>query len=196
MAFQLVLICGIISIDMVSFIDEVATTPGGEHIRSCIQCGICSGACPVANEMEYPPRKIIAMIRADMRDEVLSSSSMWHCLSCYMCTVRCPRGVKPTDIAHTLEYLAYQHGFKVKATTTPVLYRNFVNSIKANGRVHEVGIMLGYYMTTNPLAALKVLPVGLNLLLHKRLPLLPKKVKGREDLAKILQKFKEIGARP
>jgi heterodisulfide reductase subunit C len=179
---------------MVNFIDEVATTPGGEHIRSCIQCGICSGACPAANEMEFPPRQIIAMIRADMRDEVLSNSSMWHCLSCYMCTVRCPRDVKPTDIAHTLEYLACQNGFKVKATTTPVLYRNFVNSIKANGRVHEVGIMLGYYMMTNPIAALKVLPVGLRLLLHKRLPLLPKKVKGREDLAKILQKFKEIGA--
>jgi hypothetical protein len=49
-------------------------------------------------------------------------------------------------------------------------------------------------MMTNPIAALKVLSVGLRLLLHKRLPLLPKKVKGREDLAKILQKFKEIGA--
>lgn len=181
--------------DMISFIDEVAATPGGEHIRSCIQCGICSGACPAANEMEYPPRKIIAMIRAGMRDEVLSSSSMWHCLSCYLCTVRCPRGVKPTDIAHTLEYLAYQHGFRVKGTTTPVMYRNFVSSIKGNGRVHEVGIMLRYYLTTNPMAALKVLPVGLSLFFHKRLPLAPRRVKGRKDLSKIIQKFNEIGAR-
>ena len=180
---------------MTSFIDEVAAIPGGEHIRSCIQCGICSGACPAANEMEYPPRKIIAMIRADMRDEVLSSNSMWHCLSCFMCTVRCPRGVKPTEIAHALECLSSQQGFKVKGTTTPVMYRNFVNSIKSNGRVHEVGIMLRYYLTTNPLAALKVVSVGLGLLLHGRLPLAPKRVKGREDLAKILQKFKEIGAK-
>ena len=180
---------------MTSFIDEVAAFPGGEHVRSCIQCGICSGACPAANEMEYPPRKIIAMIRADMRDEVLSSSSMWHCLSCYMCTVRCPRGVKPTEIAHALECLSIQQGFRVKGTTTPVMYRNFVSSIKGNGRVHEVGVMLRYYLTTNPLAILKVLPVGLSLFFHKRLPLLPKKVKGREDLAKIIQKFNEIGAK-
>jgi hypothetical protein len=75
------------------------------------------------------------------------------------------------------------------------MYRNFVSSIKANGRVHEVGIMFRYYLTTNPLAALKILPVGLSLFFHKRLPLAPKRVKGREDLAKIIQKFKEIGAK-
>ena len=91
---------------MKSFVEEIAATPGGEKIRACIQCGICTGSCPAANEMEYAPRKIIAMIRAEMRDEVLSSSSMWHCLSCYTCTVRCPRGVKPAELAHALEGLA------------------------------------------------------------------------------------------
>jgi heterodisulfide reductase subunit C len=60
----------------ISFLDEVAATPGGSKIRSCIQCGMCTGTCPAANEMEYPPRKTIAMIRAGMRDEVLSSNSM------------------------------------------------------------------------------------------------------------------------
>jgi len=179
---------------MTSFVDEVAAIPGGEDIYGCIQCGICSGACPAANEMEYPPRKIIAMIRAGMRDKVLSSSSMWHCLSCYMCTVRCPRGVKPTELAHALEYLSQQQGFRVKDTSTPAMYRSFVSSIKGNGRVHEFGMMLRYYLTTNPLAALKVLPVGLKLFLHKRLPLAPKRVKGKEDLSKIIQKFTEIRA--
>ena len=180
--------------DMKNFVDEVVTIPGGEHIRACIQCGICSGTCPAANEMEYPPRKIIAMIRAGMRNEVLSSSSMWHCLSCYMCTVRCPRGVKPTELAHALECLSNQQGFRVKRTGTPAMYRSFVSSIKGNGRVHEFGIMLRYYLTTNPLAALKVLLVGLKLLSHKRLPLAPKRVKGKEDLSKIIQKFTEIRA--
>src|SRR4030042_399806 len=114
---------------MRSFVDEVAATPGGENIRSCIQCGVCTGSCPMAGEMEFPPRKMIALIRAGMRDEVLSSSSMWHCLSCYACTARCPRGVKPTEIAHALESLANQHGFKVGGTRTPSLYRSFVPSI-------------------------------------------------------------------
>jgi heterodisulfide reductase subunit C len=177
---------------MPSFVDEVAATPGGEHIRACIQCGICTGSCPVAGKMEYPPRKIIALIRAGMRDEVLSSSSMWYCLSCHLCGCRCPRGVKPTDLAHALESLATQQGYRIKGTNTPVMYRSFVSSIKGSGRVHEFGTMLRYYLTTNPLAALKMLPVGLKLFLHKRMPLLPKKAKGSRDLSKVIQKFREI----
>jgi len=183
---------------MKSFIKEVVAIPGGEHILSCIQCGVCTGTCPVAVEMEFPPRKIIALIRAGARDEVLSSSSMWHCLSCYMCTVRCPRGVKPTELAHALECLANQQGFSIKGTRTPAMYRSFVSSIKDNGRVHEFGMMLRFYLSiksyllTNPLATLKMLPLSLRLFLHRRMPLLPKKVKGREDLAKIIQKFREI----
>ena len=177
---------------MKSFIEEVRATPGGEHILSCIQCGTCTGSCPMAGEMEYPPRKIIAMIRAGMRDVVLSSSSMWFCLSCYMCSCRCPRGVHPTELAHALESLATQQGFRVKGTRTPAMYRSFVSSIKANGRVHEFGMMLRYYLRTNPLVALKIAMVGLQLFLHRRLSLMPKKVKGKKDLARIIKRFAEV----
>ena len=72
------------------------------------------------------------------------------------------------------------------------MYRSFVNSIKGNGRVHEFGMMFKYYLTTNPLAALKMLPVGLKLFLHKRMPLMPKRVEAREDLSKVIQKFREV----
>jgi hypothetical protein len=53
-------------------------------------------------------------------------------------------------------------------------------------------MMFRYYMTTNPLAALKMLPVGLKLFLRHRMPLIPKRVKGKEDLSKLIQKFAEI----
>ncbi len=141
------------TVKKLSFLDEVAATPGGSKIRACIQCGMCTGTCPVANEMEYPPRKVIAMIRADMRDEVLSTNSMWHCVSCYMCYDRCPRGVKPTEIAHALESLAVKYGYKTKGTHNPVMYRSFVGSIKSRGRVHEFSMMLQYYLATNPLTS-------------------------------------------
>ena len=177
---------------MNTFVEEVASTPGGEHILSCIQCGVCTGSCPMASQMEYPPRKIIALIRAGMRDKVLSSSSMWFCLSCHLCGCRCPRGVKPTDLAHALESLATQHGYRVKGTRTPAMYRSFVGSIKANGRVHEFGMMFMFYLRTNLLAALKMIPVGLNLFLHRRMPLMPRKVEGKSDLSRLIQKFREV----
>jgi len=183
---------------MASFLSEVKATPGGEHILACIQCGTCTGSCPMAVNMEYPPRKIIAMIRAGMRDEVLSSNSMWFCLSCYMCTARCPRGVKPTEIAHALESLAHQNGYRIGGTSTPEMYRSFVDSIKSNGRVHELSMMVKFYLSilpkliTHPVATVKMAPLGLKLFNHKRLPLMPTRIKGREDLSRITRKFKEV----
>ena len=47
-----------------TFVDEVSAQPGGEKINECIQCGVCSGSCTTVEWWEYPPRKIIAMIRA------------------------------------------------------------------------------------------------------------------------------------
>ena len=176
---------------MKSFIEEVAATPGGEGVYGCIQCGVCTGSCPSASKMEHPMRKTIAMIRAGMRDEVLSSGSMWYCLSCYMCTVRCPRGVKPAELAHTLEALSAQHGFDVKGTDTPVMYRSFVNSIKDSGRVNELGMMIRFYLRAGR-APMKLLPVALNLLGYGRIPPRPHGVKDSKKLARILQKFAEI----
>ncbi|MDD4859090.1 MAG: 4Fe-4S dicluster domain-containing protein [Dehalococcoidales bacterium] len=174
------------------FIDEVKATPGGEKVLSCIQCGMCSGSCPMASRMEYAPRQLIAMIRADMKEEVLSSNSMWYCLSCYLCTARCPKDVKPTDLAHALESLATQQGYRTKGNNNPAMYRAFVDSIRSNGRVHEFGLMLKYYMSTNPFAALKVAPVGLQMFLRKRLPLMPTRVKNQGDIPAIIKKFKEV----
>lgn len=175
-----------------TFLDEVSAVRGGESVRLCIQCGTCTATCPSAARWEYLPSEVIAMIRAGMRDEVLSSSSMWHCLSCYFCTVRCPRDVKPTEVFHALECLATRHGFRAKQIRAPAMYRSFVSSIKNNGRVHEFGMMFRYYLATNPLAALKLASVGLQLFSHKRMPLLPRKVKGRDDLSKIIRKIRQI----
>ncbi len=54
-----------------NFLDEIYHIPGGEKIKDCIQCGTCSGSCPVSWAMEETPRQIFAMIRAGMRDKVL-----------------------------------------------------------------------------------------------------------------------------
>ncbi|MDD4874413.1 MAG: 4Fe-4S dicluster domain-containing protein [Dehalococcoidales bacterium] len=175
-----------------NFVDEVSKIPGGEGVKVCMQCGTCTASCPSAKLWEYTPSEIIAMVRANLRDEVLSSSSMWACLSCYSCTVRCPRDVEPTNLFHILESLAVKYGYKPRNTNMPVMYNCFVNSIKKNGRVSEFGIMLGYYMSTNPFTALGMMPVAWKLLSHGRMPISAKRIKGRRDLIKIVGKLNEI----
>jgi heterodisulfide reductase subunit C len=177
----------------VSFINEVCSIPGGESIKSCIQCGVCTGSCPTANQWDYPPRRVIAMVRAGLRDELLSSNSMWFCVSCYTCTVRCPRDIKPADIMHALEIISIRSGKNTKRSNTPVMYQCFVDSARGNGRVYELGMMVKLFLKTNPFAALKLAPVGLGLLLHKRLPMRPSRIKGIAELKAILNKARELG---
>ena len=89
------------------FAEEVASQPGGEHIRRCYACGTCAAGCPVTEvDPDYNPRKIIRQILFGMRDEVLSSPRIWYCLVCYRCYARCPQKVNFTDIMRALRYLA------------------------------------------------------------------------------------------
>ncbi|MBA7571714.1 MAG: heterodisulfide reductase [Dehalococcoidia bacterium] len=177
----------------VSFINEVCSIPGGEAINSCIQCGVCTGSCPTADQWDYPPRRVIALVRAGLRDELLSSNSMWFCVSCYSCTVRCPRDIKPADIMHALEIIAIRSGKTTPKSNTPIMYRCFVDSARSNGRVYELGMMIKLFLKTNPFAAFKLAPVGMGLFFHKRLPLKPSRIKGMSGLKAILNKARELG---
>jgi heterodisulfide reductase subunit C len=90
-----------------SFAEEVASQPGGEHIRRCFACGTCAAGCPVTEvDADYNPRKIIRQILFGMRKEVLSSPRIWYCLVCYRCYARCPQKVNFTDVMRALRYLA------------------------------------------------------------------------------------------
>jgi heterodisulfide reductase subunit C len=176
---------------MSSFVEEVHAMPGGEGVALCIQCGTCSASCPGVGR-GLSPRQIIGMVRAGMREEVLSSDSMWLCASCYLCTVRCPRDIKPTDLMHVLECLAVRDGMSSKRTRTPPMYKTFMDSVRNNGRVHEARLMTRFYMRTSPLAALRMLPLGLALFSHGRMPLRAKKMEGRRAIRAILDKARAL----
>lgn len=192
----------------VDFLTEVRSMPGGSEISKCIQCGSCSGSCPNANKMDFGgPRKVIAMVRAGLKDEVLSSNSMWYCSTCYLCTVRCPREIKPTEIMHVLESIAISSGKVNKKLQTPYFYKSFVDSVKANGRSYEFGTMLKYYrslffskLKSNPIAALKMislmgmLPFSFRLLSRGRMPLKATKVKDLHGVKAILKKAHALGS--
>jgi quinone-modifying oxidoreductase, subunit QmoC len=181
-----------------SFADEVRAMPAGDDIDKCIQCGTCTGSCPSAKVMDYPPREIIAMIRAGMREKALSSNSMWECMSCYLCTVRCPRGVHITDLMYTLKNIASAHKMTRQGNRPHTMAKTFVGILHQLGRVHEATMLGWYYMQVpniNPLTAIPLAPVGLALLTHGRLPLIPKGIKNKAQLQAIIRKAEELGGK-
>ncbi len=79
-------------------LDNLLDSPRGRDLQSCIQCGICAGTCPYGDAMDFPPRRIIGMLRAGMIEEVLTSDSLLHCVTCYACMAKCPRGLRLTEV--------------------------------------------------------------------------------------------------
>ncbi len=68
----------------------------GERVRACLQCGSCSGICPFGYLMDFPPRRMLAALREGMFDAVLSTDTVWMCVSCYACTAVCPSRIPLT----------------------------------------------------------------------------------------------------
>jgi hypothetical protein len=73
------------------------------------------------------------------------------------------------------------------------MYRTFFDSIRSNGRVCEFNVMARYYIKTNPIAALKMIPLALKLLTHRRLHLRGEKIKGIEQLRTMIDKAHALG---
>jgi len=174
------------------FLDEVYHIPGGEKIKDCIQCGTCSGSCPVSWAMEETPRQIFAMVRAGMRDKVLDSLTIWTCASCYQCMHRCPQEIKITDIMYMLKRMAIREN-RQRSKNAGVMSRSFVDIVNKKGRNHETSLMAKITLATNPLSAISLAPIGLALYTHHRLPLFGKKVRDIDGLRKIVAKAQELG---
>ncbi len=178
-----------------NFIDEISSIPGGEKIRHCIQCGTCSASCPMIFKMDNSPRKIFAMAKAGMRDEVLSSNAIWYCVSCYSCHVRCPRGIKLTDIMYILKRLSINYGLYKHGTAPPALSRAFVDIVNKYGRNHETELVMRLYMKTGPWNMLKMLPLGIKLFIKGRMPMFPHRIKktGLNELQAIIKEANILG---
>ncbi|MBZ5573460.1 MAG: (Fe-S)-binding protein [Acidobacteriia bacterium] len=79
-------------------LENLAEFPEGRRVLTCIQCGTCAGTCPYGELMQYPPRRIIGMLRAGELEKVFTSDSLLNCVACYACTAKCPRGIDLTGV--------------------------------------------------------------------------------------------------
>jgi quinone-modifying oxidoreductase subunit QmoC len=172
----------------------------GDMVKMCMQCGVCSGSCPLGPHWAHPPQEIFMMIRAGKRDEVLTSDSMWMCTSCYNCIVRCPREIPITHIMHGLANYAHRLGIAHKQNPTRRFAEMFWKNISSTGRVNELKLSVGLYfmdgLANGIKKGLEMLPVGLGLMKTKRLDpmglMSGHGCQGKGDIQKMLKKAYEI----
>jgi len=77
----------------------------GQNLQLCYQCGMCSGNCPAAANMDISPRRIIELARLGLDEEIANSKTVWVCASCLACAVNCPRGFDLSKVMEAIRLL-------------------------------------------------------------------------------------------
>ncbi len=184
-----------------NFLKEVeANVEEGHWVKMCMQCGVCSGSCPMGPYWDHPPQELFMMIRAGKREEVLSSTSMWMCTSCYNCIARCPRELPITHIMHGLAHYGKRLGIAPKEQPTLKFSQKFWDNLAANGRVNELRLGLALYFINGVAegikTALKMKDIGLGMWKTKRMNPMEffggHTVKDKAGLQAMLKKAAEI----
>lgn len=86
-----------------------------QNLESCLQCGKCTGNCPVAAlTPSYNPRAIINDILTGTTSRLLDSEEIWRCLWCANCYRLCPMGISYPLLMMQLRYLALENGYGIK----------------------------------------------------------------------------------
>ena len=170
-----------------TFLYQVSNIPGGKKIKRCIQCGTCTGSCPVSYMMDITPREVIALFRAGDIESILNSRTIWTCASCYACTVRCPSGIKVTDILYALKRLAMESRVFPEKFPVYALSRSFVSVMNIFGKSYEPGLILLYYLKTNPVKLISMLPFTFRMWRKGRINWLPKRIRDRKRFAAMMK---------
>lgn len=171
--------------------EQLGKLPGCERIFSCIQCGTCSGTCPLSIYMDFTPRKIIALVREGFRTDALSSQTIWLCASCYSCAVHCPQNVHITEVMYSLKREAIRHRLYPARFPIPVLAQEFYEMVRRRGRNSEFWLVLRMALRTNPLVLFRLARPGWQLLRTGRLSLSRERIERVAELQSELASTRE-----
>ena len=156
----------------------------GISVQRCYQCGKCSAGCPAANDMDFSPSVLLRFLQTQNNDndkKVLSSYTIWLCLSCQTCVTRCPMEVDLPKVMDLLRAEAVKRRtVHPRAKEIIAFHTSFLNTIKRFGRLWEVGLVGEYKLRT--WHWLQDVLLSPSLFLKGKLSLLPHRIHGKEEV--------------
>ena len=77
----------------------------------CLECGKCTAVCPISNSnSDYSPRRLVAEGLFYGFDELVGNRLLWSCLTCQLCSERCPVDVRYSEYMRDIRATAYRLG--------------------------------------------------------------------------------------
>jgi heterodisulfide reductase subunit C len=180
----------------ISFSDEIANMLHAGHgspLSHCIQCGTCSATCPSAPFMDYTPRRLIGLINANYKEDVLKSNTFWYCASCYHCTVRCPRDIDIAGLMYALKRYSMWKNQYQEGLIGPTFSETFVKSIINTGRMYEPILATTYLFSMGVQEFITEAQTSTMLMLKGRIPLLPPRIKRLKNFKRMVGRILPLG---
>lgn len=81
---------------------------GGKDVMTCLQCGNCTGVCPISLKIDYKTRSIIKFCQFGLKKFTLETR--WVCATCYRCYEHCPADINPAEVMIALRHIAIKEG--------------------------------------------------------------------------------------
>ncbi len=82
-----------------------------EQIDYCMECGVCTGSCPVSRVLPvFSPRQMIKRVLMDRDETVLEGRELWACLTCATCSSRCPAEIDFPEFVREHREVARKRG--------------------------------------------------------------------------------------
>jgi Fe-S oxidoreductase len=81
------------------------------HAYLCADCGKCTGSCPLARvDPDFSPRRIVERVISGDVEAVITDPRLWTCMTCGMCSTRCPSNVDFVRFIIEMRAEAFQAG--------------------------------------------------------------------------------------
>ncbi len=87
---------------------DIIKEAGGDILKLCYQCGLCTGACPWNLVRSFIVRRIMHQAQLGLID--FEDEDMWLCATCRACVEQCPRGVEIIDIMRAMRRAIAEFG--------------------------------------------------------------------------------------
>ena len=177
--------------DQAAFYREKLVKRVEADVRDCYQCGNCSAGCPAAFTFDYTPNQVMRMLQVGLVDKVLDSSAIQLCIQCLTCTARCPRNIDIAGIFEDLKTIATAQERDVPEHVK-TFNKAFLSAVAKFGRLPEFYDMATFYVgTLNPKMALGNVGLMVPVLARRKMPLVPRRAKGADEVGRIYKKTME-----
>jgi heterodisulfide reductase subunit C len=132
-------------------------------------------------------RQLVRYVLDERKKDALNNRTIWLCTSCQLCTVRCPRSIRVRAVVAALKDLAEREGIKGPDQSFEEI---FLRQIRESGRIHEALLSTEYFLAS-PGSAVQTVEIGLELAPKGKLVLEREKIKGLEEVRRIIEELRK-----